>query len=383
MNSNQRTIFHCIFSFFAIILFCNSLNAQNISGSFMHNGVSRSYFYYLPANYNPNQAVPLILNLHGHTSNNTQQQFYTEFDPIADTAGFIMVYPQGTNSVYSGLPFWNYNIYLETADDIGFLNALIDTISSHHLIDASRVYCTGMSNGGFMSYFMALYSNRFAATASVTGSMAKTETGSPITPIPIMEIHGTADASVPYNGDITMRPIEEVVTKWVNWNQCDPMPTMTPVPDINTTDGATAEHYVYKNGIHGNTVEFYKIIGGAHSWPGALPVLGVTCQDFSASKEIWRFFSQYSRPELLATSEANQLLFEIFPNPTSEEMVVLSNTNLTFIRIYDLHGKLVQGTELNGEMTPQIAVSGLANGSYLLEATDGNHVVRKKLLIER
>lgn len=371
---------------FALILFLISATqhqAQNINGSFMHGGKNRTYFFYLPANYNANKPAPLILNLHGHTSNNSQQQFYTNFNPIADTAGFIMVYPQGTNSVYSGMPFWNYNIFLETADDIGFLNALIDTISTHYLIDASRIYCTGMSNGGFMSYFMALYSSRFAAVASVSGSMAKTETGVPATPIPIMEIHGTADLSVPYNGDITMRPIEEVVSMWVNWNQCNPVPTINSVPDINTTDGATAQHLIYENGTNGNTVEFYKVINGAHTWPGAPPIIGVTCQDFNASKEIWRFFSQYPRSESLGIKKEPNHSFNLFPNPAKDEVFLLSYSNLSEIIIYDLQGQKINVPITSDISSAKIETASLKNGFYIVELNDGTHKYKNKLIIER
>lgn len=375
------------FLFFTLVLTFTimGVSAQKIDGSFIHNGVNRTYFYYISANYQPNNAVPLIINLHGHTSNNEQQELYTNFKPIADTAGFIMVYPQGTNSVYSQQPFWNCNIYLETADDIGFLNALIDTISAHHAIDVSRIYCTGMSNGGFMSYFMPLYSDRFAAIASVTGSMAKAENGVPPTPIPVMEIHGTADAAVPYNGDITMRPIEEVVNKWVQWNQCDPTPVVTQVPDVNTTDNAQAEHYLYQNGINGNTVEFYKIINGGHTWPGSpIPLItnGNTCMDFNASKEIWRFFSQYSRPDLLGTKTVKSFHLAVFPNPSTDKIILQTEINDYQIEIIDLNGKVVRSqSHLN--QTEQIDVSNLQEGIYVLKAFNSKNSVEQKIVIEK
>ncbi|MCO5268698.1 MAG: T9SS type A sorting domain-containing protein [Brumimicrobium sp.] len=350
----------------------------------MYDGINRSYFYYLPTNYNPSVAAPLILNLHGHTSNNSQQEMYSNFKPIADTAGFIMVYPQGTNSVYSGAPFWNYNIWQETVDDLGFLNALIDTVSSHVNIDPSRVYCTGMSNGGFMSYYMALYSNKFAAVASVTGSMAKSENGSPAIPIPVMQIHGTADIVVPYNGDITMRPIEETVGKWVTWNQCNSTPTITPVPDINISDNATAEHYVYTGGIHGNTVEFYKITNGGHTWPGSpIPLItnGNTCMDFSASKEIWRFFSQYSRPDLaLELTKETPLNIQIYPNPANEELWISSEGTSFKGEIYSLQGELVSSFETKNTIH-KTDVSHLESGVYVVQLKVGEQVIEKKLVI--
>ena len=184
-----------------------SFSQTTVNDSFMHNGLTRTYSFYVPAIYDGSQAYPLVLNLHGYTSNGTEQSFYGNFKPIADTAGFIVVHPEGTiQTGTASTQFWNVGFFPSNVDDIGFLESLIDTISASYNIDATRIYSTGMSNGGFMSYKLACESNRFAAIASVTGSMTgqMQNNCSPIKPIPVMEIHGTADPTVPYNGQSGM-----------------------------------------------------------------------------------------------------------------------------------------------------------------------------------
>src|SRR5690606_16538 len=121
-----------------------------------------------------------------------------------------------------GIRFWNYgNVMGSTVDDIGFLEALVDTISAHYSIDENRVYCTGMSNGAFMAYALACNSSKFAAIAAVTGSMSLNMYNScqPQMPIPVMHIHGTEDSTNPYDGTSSMKSIPDVISYWVNINQ--------------------------------------------------------------------------------------------------------------------------------------------------------------------
>jgi polyhydroxybutyrate depolymerase len=306
------------------LMACASLcNAQGIiDASIMHDGLTRTYRLYVPASYSASVPVPLVLNLHGYTSNNVQQEFYGDFRPIADTANFIIVHPNGTLDG-SNQQFWSA-FGLSTVDDVGFLSALIDEIQSQYAIDPNCIYSTGMSNGGFMSYELACQlSGRIAAIASVTGSMIQSRFNAcnAYHPTPVMQIHGTADPTVPYIGNPAqgMMHIDTLVKRWAQYNNCDLTPSVTPVPNTNLMDGCTAEHQVFANGDQGATVELFKVIGGAHTWPGASITIGVTNQDFNASVEIWKFFRRYKLNDLLtgvSHHDAADHQFFIYPNPS-------------------------------------------------------------------
>ncbi len=304
------------------LLFASTLlQAQPVvPGSFVHGGVMREYQLYVPAMYNPATPVPVVFNFHGLGSNMQQQAFYGDFRPIADTANFIIVHPNGTLNA-SGTRFWN-NFGGSSVDDLGFIEALLDRIIAEYNVDQDRVYSTGMSNGGYMSYDLACFrSARFTAIASVTGSMTspRLATCACTHPMPVMQIHGTADPTVLYGGGGGSVGIEAMVNHWVQFNNCNPTPTITAVPDIDTNDGCTATHYVYSGGTSGSTVEFFKITGGGHTWPGAAFNTGVTNKDIKASVEIWRFFSQYRLSELATGIEAHEAqLFSLSPNPSSD-----------------------------------------------------------------
>ena len=155
---------------FSLCLPLLSIGQQTIDGSITFAGIQRDYILYVPEIYTPGEAVPLILNFHGYTSNAFEQLNYGEFRPIADTAGFIVVHPMGTVDLL-GNTHWNVGWGTSSVDDLGFTAALIDSLSAEYSINQDRIYSTGMSNGGFMSYHLACeLSERIAAIASVTGT---------------------------------------------------------------------------------------------------------------------------------------------------------------------------------------------------------------------
>ena len=346
-----------------------SIKAQTtIVDSIYIGGIYRNYRLYVPAIYNGSSPRPLILNLHGYTSNANAQQLYSNFMPIADTANFLMVYPNGT--LLSGQPFWNAGISGALVNDIAFLNALIDSLDLTYNINLNRIYSTGMSNGGFMSHTLACeLSNRITAIASVTGSIFNTQYGvncHPTRPVPVMQISGTADGTVPYAGTTSMMPIDSVVKYWVTKNNCNPTPVFTNMPNINTADGCTAEHYVYNNGNSGSSVELFKIIGGAHTWPG-FPFGGVgTNLDINASKEIWRFFNKYTLSTLTAINENEALAksLSVYPNPVASTLNFnLENENFVAVEITDGLGKVVLAETTQ---TKSVLVDKLKSGIYFV-----------------
>ena len=358
-----------------LILFLGYTNAQTISDSFIYDGQTRTYSYYVPTSYSAGNPVPLILNLHGYGSSGTEQANYTNFMPIADTANFIIVHPDGTyNPTDPTKRFWEFGAQGTNVDDFGFLEALIDTISAHYSINQNRIYSTGLSNGGYMSYYFACESNRFAAIASVGATMTVPMYNScnPNYPIPVMEIHGTNDAVVLYNGSLGNKGVEDVIDLWVNQNNCNSTPVVTQVPDNDPTDGATAEHYLYAGGTDGHTVEFYKVIGGGHTWPGGtvpIPALGNTCMDFNASKEIWRFFSQYNNPYVgIKNEKITSDYLSIYPNPTSGKLTIQLEKmplNPFVLTIHDVQGREVYSQKSN-QMAIHLDLDALQPGLYTL-----------------
>ncbi|HAP69736.1 MAG TPA: hypothetical protein DCR04_08430 [Flavobacteriales bacterium] len=372
----------------AFLSFCQAALSQSVVKTILHDGLTREYRLYVPNVYDATEAVPLVFNLHGYTSEAFEQEVYGDFRPIADTANFILVHPNGTLD-NSGTRFWNaFGSPLETVDDIGFLSALIDTIASDYNVDLNRVYSTGMSNGGFMSYTLACQlSNRIAAIASVTGTMVTSNLNACNAqhPMPVMQIHGTVDPTVPYNGNAQgFVAVEDLVDYWVAFNNCNPTAVETAVPDVDMTDGCTADRFVYSGGNAESSVELYRINGGAHTWPGTNPffsTLGVTNQDFSASVEIWRFFSQYRLNELVGVEEVkNESSFSVYPNP-SENVFTLQFEKVAN-RSIEIHNSAGQSVKQFNTNSNSLELNLEESGMYLLTVISEEGILTKKLIVQ-
>ena len=318
----KRFFLLLISAFFGVLL----ANAQ--SGSMQFDGENRTYDYHRPAGYTAQQSYPLVISLHGASSNSFQQALYSEFNNVADTAGFIVVYPNGIGST------WNSSNGVipgqSTADDVGFINALIDRLMSLYSIDARRVYTCGISNGGFMSYrLMCELSHRFAAMASVAGQLPDgiVPTCNPGRPIPVLHLHGTTDPIVAYNGAAGWLSVDSTISWWLDNNNCPTTPAFMSLPDLDPNDGTTVETYQYTGCDAGSEVMLYKIINGGHTWPGGfvVPFIGNTCKDIEGSVEIWKFFKRFVIPDSLIgmpESTFNQQNTRIFPNPFCDEFFI-------------------------------------------------------------
>ncbi len=370
-----------ILTIFILFFLVRGFSQTTTTGSFIYDGQLRTYRLYVPAIYDGTKPVPLVFNLHGYSSSAEQQEFYGDFRQVADTANFIIVHPQGLLDDF-GATHWN-TFETSEIDDVGFLSALLDTVYTNYNIYGNQIYSVGMSNGGFMSYKLAcLLSGRIAAVASVTGSMTFVEEEGCITnhPMPVMQIHGTADGTVPYDGNMFFMPVEDVVDYWADYNLCDTEPIVTEVPDTDPSDGSTATHYVYPNGVIGSSVEFYRVNGGEHTWPGADFEIGVTNQDFDASAEIWRFFRKYSLDVLTSSVDEitpTDLSFSVTPNPSENGLITLQFENSTTreISVTTLMGQTVYQ---NKTSSTTLELNLDTKGIYLVNVTEnGKHAVQK------
>lgn len=362
---------------FLTILFFIPLLAnaqQTLTETFTHNGVEREYLIYIPAIADGNIAVPLLFNFHGFSMTaNQMMQFGGDMRPVADTAGFILVYPQGT--FYAGGNHWNVGSWTagSPADDIGFTEAMIDTISANYNIDLTRVYACGYSNGGYFSFELACrLSEKIAAIGSVCGTMS-TETFAscnPSHPVPVISIHGTADNIVNYNGGspINSKSLDEVNAYWRSFNNTDPVIT-TDLPDINPSDGSTVTQSLYPNGDQCTAVAHYKVIGGGHFWPGMWGNM-----DIDAGGLIWNFVSKYNLNGLIdcGITSVNEVGAEedqifVYPNPASNYITIeKGKSECNKYQLYSAMGKLILEGELKSE-NHIINLAKINSGMYFLK----------------
>lgn len=368
-----------LFLLSTLLLLVSVLPAQQtINGTMSHDGRTRVYILYVPASYSPESPAPLVFNFHGYTSNANSQMGYGDFRPIADTAGFLIVHPMG---LLDGNGTTHFNADWGTGvNDIGYAEALIDKIAEDYSIDRDRVYSTGMSNGGYMSYTLACrLSEKIAAVASVTGSMTRAQLGNapcnPQRPVPVMQLHGTQDNVVPYFGNDWSARIDDVVAYWVGHNQCEESPTVENLPNVNTNDGSTAQLQRYGNGDLGVEVQLYKITGGGHTWPGARFSSGSTNQDFNASEKIWQFFNRFDLNGLRETGitsidpDLEKGNIQVFVDPITGSLHLKNlNFNIQQIQILNSLGQSVFSNEIIRESQIEIATASFPQGIYIVQA---------------
>tara|TARA_Y200000002_G_scaffold325993_1_gene288366 strand:- start:639 stop:1613 length:975 start_codon:yes stop_codon:yes gene_type:complete len=273
------------------------IGLNNISTT--HDNLNRSYQIYVPATYSVSEPIPLVFNLHGGASTATGYlNSIGDMRPIADTANFIIIYPQATTDS-SGNPTWHLggeNSKSTSVDDVGFVSHIIDEVSSIYSVDLERVYVTGFSNGGYLAYEIAcLLSNRIAGIGSVAGHMFIDTYNycDPSHPTPVINIHGTEDF---YDGIAGYYLDQNLSNRyWTEYNNTDSDPVITYIENTNTQDGSTVELHSWLNGDNGISVVHYKVMGGGHSYPNLNPSSskGYENGDIDSNSEIWNFLSRY------------------------------------------------------------------------------------------
>ena len=367
-----------------------TIKAQTLlNQNLMHDGNNREYALYIPASYDGSQEVPLLFNFHGGGGNIAEHISSADMRPIADAANFILVYPQAVpDPGNGGSTSWMHKAPT-TFDDVPFVEVMIDAVAAEYMIDNSRVYVCGYSLGGEFAYELACSLNNRIAAA---GAVARTMQGetfnncAPQHPTGVLTILGTADFISDYNG-ITFGGVQyymsaaETHEYWVTANNCNANPTMSTVPNTNTSDGSTVERYTWTDASGCTYVEHLKVIDGGHDWPGVFGNM-----DIDASQEIWNFVSGYNLSGLIecaTNSIENSAALEdevrVFPNPFEDQLIVESSfQGAQNYVIYSILGEhILSGSIQSG--SKNINLESIPDGLYILKVRDQSlKVVKRK-----
>lgn len=299
--------------------------ARMIQGKILHRGRRRSFQLRLPKGHDakrrdpkrhdPKRRAPLVLALHGGggTAEGLDRSTNGQLARGGDKRGWLVCFPQG---VAKG---WNDGRKLVSfrdrqrrgVDDVGFLSALIDRIVQKYGADPTRVYATGISNGGFMSYRLGLdLPGKIAAIAPVAANLQKAHAGKhPRLPVGLLVINGTEDPLVPYNGGHVqvfgrrrgaIFSTDETLRRWAQFDGCKVASKPRPLPDLVKNDGARAFVTSWSGCAPGVEVMLVRVEGGGHTWPGGRPympraVVGAVCRDFDAVPIMFDFFARHRR----------------------------------------------------------------------------------------
>ena len=278
-----------------------ALAAAAAARTLTHGGRQRTY---LVRDFGRGGPAPVVVVLHGGGGNAANAVKMTGFDRVATREGLIAVYPDGTARIAS-VPFlsWNAGHCCAAAreanvDDVGFIGTIIDTLVASGRADASRVYVTGMSNGGMMTHRIGReLSRKIAAIAPVVGAVFGDEPA-PQAPVPAFIVVGAEDRIVPAAGgplrvrafmgasfaDRDLAPAFAQAAYWVRHNGCGE-------PKRTTTTASSTS--AWTTCASGAPVVFHSVAANGHAWPGGEPGrdgADPPTKAFDASEEMWRFF---------------------------------------------------------------------------------------------
>ena len=371
-----------IFYFFSLLFFSYFSQAQWTNHTMISDGVNRQYRLYISPNYNATNPASLVLTLHGLGDNMTNFS-QLGFQYIADTANIIVVVPQAIQDPNTTYTAWNSGAawmgYVPNSgiNDVGFLNALLDSVISNYSVNLSRIYVCGMSMGGFMTQRLALQSNaRFAAFGSMSGTI-----GSGLTPsnpgrnIPMIHFHGTADATVAYSGNAYGIDVDSLVNFWVANNQCNPMPDSTRYPDV-AADNFTIDCFKYHGTSNQQDFWLVRMNNVGHT------ILYQPANDITEVMEMWMFFRAHTLPNASVNSVVTDFKINVYPNPVSDRINIDFGSekvrNDVRVEVFALEGKLCYTSDFkNLPEKIMIDCPELKNGTYLIRITSDNRVINK------
>jgi polyhydroxybutyrate depolymerase len=299
--------------------------------------VERRALVYAPANLPP-RPVPVVLVFPGYSSSAEAIAFYnthTRFETLADRDGFIVVYGNGLPnppnahervSVPKG-GFLSGCLARHGGEgvDVAYVRQLLDRLAVEIPIDRTRIYATGFSAGGGMSFELALEAPDLVAAIA------------PVAPVPfqpngwwrvhchpqpgydhlsIAMVAGTNDPFISYDGggsreypEAHYPGMERARDAWVAALGLAGPPEIDALPDVVQTDsyepdsgraGSTIERQRYRPGPDGRELWYYKAVGMGHAWPspieswrGLWSRFGKNNQDVDFADEAWTFFQRH------------------------------------------------------------------------------------------
>lgn len=274
-------------------------SGQAVVYSVPFGGATRTYRVYLPSGYDAALSYPLMIVYHGKGGTSAGIERKTGFDAVADANAFLLAYPDGQNGNW---------VLTGTNNDVNFTKALIQSIKANYLVDPTRIYASGFSEGAnLVGVLGCALTDTIAGIGEVAGAINAVVARRciPSRPIAAILFHGTADPIMPYDGGTTrsgntVYSAEQTAGFWAGVNGCPASHTVY-VPDT-LSDGSQVTDPVetWSPCTAGTSVTFYTIQNGGHTWPGS-PVQwsvsdGLVSTGINASMLIWQTLSPMQLP---------------------------------------------------------------------------------------
>jgi poly(3-hydroxybutyrate) depolymerase len=260
---------------------------QSRSFTIQSSGGNRNFLVHLPSNYNVTRPTPAIVAYHGSGGNPTGFESYVRFSNPSVNPNNIAVYPAGTNGNWQGPTYATSGV-----SDLTFTTDLVNYLKRNFCIDSARIYAAGHSNGGGFVNTLACsqQGGQFAAFGGVSSALYTDLSGNgnctlARTPLPVIQLHGFEDGTIPYKGGPgrggPLPGILEWLSRWAARNRCGA------VTEVNNGNGIA--HLTWDCGGVNDLLQHYRVSPLGHDWPGASGKVDI-------SKRMVEFFSLHRRP---------------------------------------------------------------------------------------
>lgn len=266
------------------------------NGAIVSSGQEREYLLHVPRSYDPAKPTPLVISMHGAGGWPAMQKEASRWNTLADSQGFIVVYPSGVSG--HGPRVWSAERGAGLAKDVRFISDLIDTLKAAYNIDSARIYADGLSNGGGMAFVLSCtLADRIVAVGMVASAqLLPFDWCTDHRAVPMIAFHGTADRIVPYHGarswvaPVAFPDIPTWAADWARRNRCRPDP-------VESAVAADVTRLEYSGCADDAAVVLYTVAEGGHTWPGGGPLpewfVGPTNSSVDATSLMWAFFREH------------------------------------------------------------------------------------------
>lgn len=306
MNKKYFYLFFvCLFSALQVAYAQSPQSAGLHTESLNSGGIERKYMYYIPSGIQPGDKVPVVFFLHGMgaSAQIAVNVLGPQFHARAERDKAIVVYPEATSKHWNDKLGGSYPL-TDNVNDVAYISSLIDLFIRDFNVDNARVYISGSSNGGMMTYRLSVdIPEKIRAIAPFISAMSPqvAQQFAKAKPIPIIITSGTADTIIRWDGGpvkVTRTPellsADKNVEYWKQRNGVKRKAKMTRLADVEPGDKSTVEVYHYKGK---NDVILYKIINGMHQHPtlreNGKPLVNGKNMDYNSFETVWDFMLSY------------------------------------------------------------------------------------------
>jgi poly(3-hydroxybutyrate) depolymerase len=352
----------CLFLLIAGVLL-NPVGSNAQTTTINVGGQNRSMLVYAPSNLPQNR--PLVISMHGLNQDINYQKNQAKWELVADTAKFVVVYPAGVNNSWD----------ISGKRDTDFILAIIESMVTRFGIDRNRVYVSGFSMGGMMSYHVAnTIADKVAAIGPVSGYLFSNVTASS-RPMPIIHVHGTSDDVVYYQASGNQQGVAAMLQKWRNWNQCPSTGTrVTPYPANKPNSKSVMEYW---GPCNNSAVSLITLDGKGHWHSNDDAGVHTTI-------ELWNFFRKFSLKAGPSISLSTQPADAQYSAPATINLIATATTpngSITNVKFYN--GNTLLATDDTAPYT--YTLTDVAVGTYTFRAVltdDKNETAEASITIK-